>query len=90
MSGMGINSVELPDTLEIVGRDAFYGNNLKSLVIPKSVKEIGYNAFANNELQSVTFEGNINNIKGSCKAFYGIKHSSSVNSIGKNTSWCDR
>ena len=90
MSGMGINSVEFPDTLEIVGRDAFYGNNLKSLVIPKSVKEIGYNAFANNELQSVTFEGNINNIKGSCKAFYGIKHSSSVNSIGKNTSWCDR
>ena len=90
MSGMGINSVELPDTLEIVGRDAFYGNNLKSLVIPKSVKEIGYDAFANNKLQSVTFEGNINNIKGSCKAFYGIKHSSSVNSIGKNTSWCDR
>ena len=82
MSGMGINSVELPDTLEIVEYDAFFGNNLKSITIPKRVKEIKYNAFANNKLQSVTFEGNVNNISIVCDAFRGAEHSKEVNSIG--------
>ena len=82
MEGMGINSVELPDTLEIVEYDAFYGNNLKSITIPKRVKEIKYNAFANNKLQSVTFEGNVNNISIDCDAFRGDEHSKKVNSIG--------
>ena len=81
IEGMGINSVELPDTLEIVEYDAFYGNNLKSITIPKRVKEIKYNAFANNKLQSVTFEGNVNNISIACDAFRGDEHSKEVNSI---------
>ena len=88
--GMGINSVELPSTLISIGFDAFWGNNLRTIVIPKSVKEIGYAAFGENRLQSVTFEGDINNISGSCKAFYGSGHSSSVNNIGENAGWCDR
>lgn len=79
--GMGINSVELPDTLEIVEYDAFFDNNLKSITIPKRVKEIKYNAFADNKLQSVTFEGNVNNIRIECDAFRGAEHSKKVNSI---------
>ncbi len=82
IEGMGINSVELPDTLEIVEYKAFFGNNLKSITIPKRVKEIKYNAFANNKLQSVTFEGNVNNISIECDAFRGDEHSKEVNSIG--------
>ena len=81
MSGMGINSVELPDTLEIVGRYAFYGNNLKSIFIPKSVTRIEEAAFADNKLQSVTFEGDVNNIRIYCSAFSGDEHSNKVNSI---------
>ena len=82
IEGMGINSVELPDTLEIVEYYAFFGNNLKSITIPKRVKKIKYNAFANNKLQSVTFEGNVNNISIECDAFRGDEHSKEVNSIG--------
>lgn len=82
IEGMGINSVELPDTLEIVEYYAFFGNNLKSITIPKRVKKIKYNAFANNKLQSVTFEGNVNNINIACDAFEGDEHSKEVNSIG--------
>lgn len=81
MEGMGIKSVELPDTLEIVESGAFYGNNLKSLVIPKSVTRIEEAAFANNKLQSVTFEGDVNNIRIYCSAFSGEEHSNEVNSI---------
>lgn len=42
----GIESIELPERLRIIGNDAFLGSMLKSIVIPRSVTYIGNKAFA--------------------------------------------
>ena len=77
---IGINSVILPEGLEYIGEDAFYGNNLKTVTIPSTVTWIDWQAFANNQLQSVIFKGDKGKIK-MCKSFKGEKHSNSVNAI---------
>lgn len=41
----GIENIELPEGLQIIGNGAFSGTRLKSIVIPHSVTEIGYRAF---------------------------------------------
>ena len=43
--GLGITSVEIPDTVTSIGRYAFRGNQLTSVTIPNSVKNIGDYAF---------------------------------------------
>ena len=43
---MEIESVDLPDSLEIIGDWAFYEADIKSLKIPKGVTKIGQSAFA--------------------------------------------
>ena len=78
---IGISSVELPEGLETIASRAFDGNNLKTVTIPNSVTYIGQYAFGHNELQSVVFKGDKNNIDIRCDAFYGEKHSSSVNAL---------
>ncbi len=80
---IGITSVELPEGLENIDSWAFSENNLKTVTIPKTVTYIGQFAFGHNELQSVVFKGDKNNIDIRCSAFYGKKHSSSVNSISR-------
>ena len=42
----GIESIELPERLRIIGNGAFLGSMLKSIVIPRSVTYIGDKAFA--------------------------------------------
>jgi len=67
----GITSVQLPSTLERIGSEAFFLNNLTSITIPKSVTTINDWAFTSNKLTSVIFESN-SNIGGIGKyAFYG-------------------
>lgn len=44
----GTSSIEIPDSVIIIGRSAFMGIGLSSIFIPKSVKEIGYCALADN------------------------------------------
>ena len=78
---IGINSVILPEGLEYIGTYAFFRNNLKTVTIPSTVTEIRRLAFARNQLQSVIFKGDKNKIKIYCSAFYGEKHSDSVNAI---------
>lgn len=77
VSGMGITSVFLPSTIEIIGARAFYGNNLREITIPDSVTSIGGWAFGQNQLQKVEFN-NTKNMNTNCR-FYGEKNSSSVN-----------
>lgn len=79
--GMGITSVRLPNTIEFIDEYAFYQNKLSTVTIPASVAEIYYDAFGSNKLQSVKFMGDKNKINISCRAFYGIRHSASVNSL---------
>lgn len=42
----GIESIELPEKLKIIGNGAFLGSMLKSIIIPRSVTYIGDKAFA--------------------------------------------
>ena len=43
--GLGITSVEIPNTVKIIGNSAFYDNKLTSVTIPSSVTSIGSSAF---------------------------------------------
>ena len=76
---VGINSAILPEGLEIIWPNAFRYNNLKTVTIPSTVTTIYWWAFANNQLQSVLFKGNKKKMIVNCSAFYGEKHSDSVN-----------
>ena len=80
---IGITSIKLPEGLEYIVDHALYENKLKRVTIPKTVTDIAEYAFADNELQSVVFKGDKNNIYIGCDAFYGEKHSDSVNSISR-------
>ena len=79
--GIGITSVVLPEGLENIEYTAFEGNNLKTVTIPSTIIQIDYYAFMNNQLQSVIFKGDKNKISIGSDAFYGKKHSASVNAI---------
>lgn len=49
----GITSVQLPNTLEFIGRAAFGGNKLKQVVIPSKVTRIAKQAFVLNQISSL-------------------------------------
>ena len=55
VTGLGITSVVIPNTVTSIGKYAFYDNRLVELTIPSSVKTIGENAFNQNQLTSITF-----------------------------------
>ncbi|MCW6069291.1 leucine-rich repeat protein [Clostridium sporogenes] len=50
---IGINSVSIPDTVKIIGAEAFRNNCLTDIHIPKSVTTIKKLAFNNNKLKSL-------------------------------------
>ena len=85
--GLGITSVEIPNTVKIIGNSAFYGNKLTSVTIPNSVTSIGNSAFYDNKLTSVTIPNSVTSIGNS--AFYDNKLTSvtipnSVTNIGSS------
>ena len=57
-----LNNVVLPNTLEIIGQNAFYGTDVKDITIPNSVKIIDYCAFQSSKLTSVTFGNSLEEI----------------------------
>ena len=84
--GLGITSVIIPNTVKIIGKDAFRENKLTSVTIPTSVTSIGEGAFSSNQLTSVTIPTSVTSIGNS--AFYGNNLTSvtiptSVTSIGE-------
>jgi hypothetical protein len=54
-----INSVQFPNTMEIIGRSGFYDNQITSLVLPSRIEIIGSGAFEYNPLTNVSFLGNL-------------------------------
>jgi hypothetical protein len=54
-----ISSITIPNTVRIIGNEAFVGNNLTDVNIPDSVISIGNSAFANNELRNVNVPNSV-------------------------------
>lgn len=51
-----LESVEIPEGVEVIGDFAFWNTNLKSVTLPESVKSFGYMAFACcHDLENVVF-----------------------------------
>lgn len=61
-SGLGIESLLLPNTLKIIGISAFENNNIETLIIPDSVENIKPMAFMGNKLTSLKIGKNVSNI----------------------------
>lgn len=76
--GMGITSVEFPNTLVRIGNRAFSYNNLTQIKIPKGLTDVDYGAFFENKLQSIIFEGEPSNTRFGCRALEGKYHSPDV------------
>ena len=57
-----LTSVELPNTLQTIGNQAFMYNGLTSIEIPDSVTSIGYSAFLFNNLTTVEIGNGITSI----------------------------
>jgi hypothetical protein len=80
----------VPDTVEVINAQAFYGNLLlESIIISNSVKTIGAEAFLNCQaLKSITLGTGIETIEKStfknCEALESITLSSSIKVIGKD------
>ena len=49
----GLTSVEIPDSVKVIGNNAFSKNKLTDVKIPSSVTSIGTTAFGHNDLTSV-------------------------------------
>lgn len=62
-NGIGISSIELPNTLTSIGTDAFYGNKLTSVNIPNSVSYIGAEAFDNNQISTINIPTSLKRIE---------------------------
>ena len=73
--GLGITSVVIPNTVKIIGKDAFRKNKLTSVAIPNSVTSIGNSAFSSNHLTSVTIPTSVTSIGNSA---FSSNHLTSV------------
>ena len=62
ITGLGITSVVIPNTVTSIGDGAFMRNQLTSLIIPNSVTSIGRYAFAYNQLTEVTIPSSVTSI----------------------------
>ena len=83
-----ITSIQLPDTVTKIGKNAFCYNHLQSIKIPDSVTCIGEEAFAGNNFTTIEIPGNMTKIDNGafvkCGELTTIELPDSVNEIGKN------
>lgn len=61
-SNIGINSIEIPNTIKVIGREAFRYNALKSIDIPSSVTTIGMLAFNGNKLENLMIPNSVSSL----------------------------
>ncbi|MCL2755525.1 MAG: leucine-rich repeat protein [Firmicutes bacterium] len=82
-----LTSVVIPDTVTIIGPNAFQNNQLESVVIPNTVTSIGAIAFHNNNINNLVIPSSVDSI--GANAFNGNNMitaviPSSVTSMGGN------
>jgi hypothetical protein len=89
-----LTTIDLPDNLKSIGKNAFSGTNLTSVTIPKYLTSVGYDTyykespFVNSKLSSVTIEDGMVTIPGylfaQCSTLTKITIPDSVTEIGAN------
>jgi hypothetical protein len=67
-----LNSVILPDSLESISKQLFYGSSIQTITIPRTVKKIEDNAFTQSNLTTLTI--NSTEITTEGDPFNGIRH----------------
>ena len=81
-----ITSIQLPDTVTSVGKNAFAYNYLQSINIPNSVTTIGEEAFAGNNFSTIEISENVSVIESGafkdCKKLQKIKIPDTAKNIG--------
>ena len=81
-----ITSIQLPDTVTSVGKNAFAYNYLQSINIPNSVITIGEQAFAGNNFSTIEISENVSVIESGafkdCKKLQKIKIPDTAKNIG--------
>lgn len=81
-----ITSIQLPDTVTSVGKNAFAYNYLQSINIPNSVTIIGEKAFAGNNFSTIEIPENVNTIENgaftACKKLQKIKLPDAAQKLG--------
>lgn len=63
-TGLGINSVIIPEGITRISGNSFKENNLTTVVIPNSVERIWHNAFYDNDISSASFGTGLTRIEG--------------------------
>ena len=86
-SACPIAELELPNGVQTIGKDAFFGNRLTTLTIPSSVTNIGESAFWQNQVATALYEEII--VEGSSPAtinknVFGVTESSTIGYLNKN------
>lgn len=64
-----LTTIKIPDSVTVIGRNAFFECRLTSITLPDGVEKIGIEAFKNNRLTSITLPASIKKID--YHAFYG-------------------
>lgn len=84
--------IELPSSLESIGKCAFCGSGLESIVIPDKIIEIPYGAFSEcAHLSSIILPQNLTIVGeeafSQCNSLLSVKLPNSVLSVGKRAFW---
>ena len=85
ITGLGITSVVIPNTVTSIGDGAFVNNKLTEITIPSSVTSIGDGAFIDNKLTEITIPSSVTSIGYEAFAYNQLTEvtiPSSVTSIG--------
>lgn len=82
-----VKSIEIPDSVDFIGENAFYNTGIESVVIPGSVETVDQKAFwCAYNLKSVTFEDGVESIGflafGDCYELAEINMPASVVNVG--------
>ena len=84
----GMNDLVIPDSVKVIGDNAFYGCTAKTLTLPKNLTSLGNGAFAGcNVIESVTLPDTLTEIPDNafrkCDHIKEVKFGSSVTSVGE-------
>lgn len=62
ISELLLNTVKLPETMEVIAEKAFYATELKNVNLPSKLKKIGDNAFANTQIDTIVIPESVTEV----------------------------